>query len=98
MGFGCNPIPIFNFDMYPSIAEKAAILSWEINAGHVFNDGNKRTSVFTLLIFLKQNNYILLASDSELLLISEHIADCIQNGYSFDKYLEWIKSRIRLAD
>ena len=39
---------LFGKDLYPSIPEKAAILSYRIMAGHVFFDGNKRTGIVCL--------------------------------------------------
>jgi death-on-curing protein len=40
---------------YPNITEKVAHLIYSINKGHAFNDGNKRTSLSSAVIFLVKN-------------------------------------------
>lgn len=86
--------PIFNVDQYPSIAQKGAILSWIINEGHVFNDGNKRTSTFAFLLFLRLNHYSVNATQEELLEISERIAKNKTCSYSYDDYASWVKNKL----
>lgn len=43
-------------DLYPTIEEKASIIFYKINKGHIFLNGNKRMSVFFMLLFLLINN------------------------------------------
>lgn len=86
--------PLFGIDTYPSIAQKAALLGWFINEGHVFHDGNKRTSTFAVLVFLAINFYSLNATFDELIEISERIANCKISFYSLEEYISWIEDRI----
>lgn len=86
--------PIFGNDQYPSFHEKAAILSWIINEGHVFNDGNKRTSNMCLLLFLRVNGFQLGASNDELVNTSILIATSKTSNYSYKDYVQWLKERI----
>lgn len=37
--------PIFGYNRFPSLIEKAAALAWWVIEGHVFHDGNKRTGM-----------------------------------------------------
>jgi len=87
--------PLFENQIYPSIIEKAAILSWTINEGHVFHDGNKRTSVFIMLQFLRINGYQYISSTAELRDISKIIATSKQNKFTYQDYIEWVKNRVQ---
>lgn len=40
---------------YPSVLEKASVYLQKINSGHIFQDGNKRTSLMALHVFLQLN-------------------------------------------
>lgn len=88
--------PIFGIDQYPTIISKAAQLGWIINEGHVFHDGNKRTSSMSVLLFLVANDVLLKASTSEFLDISERIATCQTCGFTIEDYVKWIREHIRL--
>src|ERR1700683_1759725 len=39
-------------EMYPTLADKAAILWYTLNKNHPFENGNKRISAMALLVFL----------------------------------------------
>ena len=47
--------PIFGYDMFPTLIEKAAGLAWWIIEGHIFNDGNKRTGMQAAIELLEIN-------------------------------------------
>ena len=87
--------PIFGADQYPVLAQKTAILSWIINEGHVFYDGNKRTSTMSAMLFLIANGHALEATPRELIEIAESIAMCKTSGFTFKEYVAWIKERLR---
>jgi death-on-curing protein len=36
---------LFGEELYPDIFQKAGLIAWRINTGHIFHDGNKRTSM-----------------------------------------------------
>lgn len=40
---------------YPSFLEKAGVYIFNINSSHIFNDGNKRTSLMVLHGFIRRN-------------------------------------------
>jgi death on curing protein len=86
--------PLFGEDFYPTIVEKTGILSWTINIGHVFFDGNKRTSTFVLLLFLHINDYSLQSSIDGLFEITTLIANHDQTGYKFNDYILWLHPRV----
>jgi death-on-curing protein len=88
--------PLFGVDQYPSIAEKAAILSWKITAGHVFFDGNKRTGTSALLIFLQANGYRLDASHDDIIDMMLHISSPEKEIFDYEDYVEWIRDKIAI--
>lgn len=51
-----------NYDV-PALA---AVYIFSINAGHLFSDGNKRTSIASAEVFLSVNGYLLKATSDEL--------------------------------
>jgi death on curing protein len=86
--------PLFGYDCYPEIWNKVGILSWQINAGHVFHDGNKRTSIFAMLQFLRVNAFQLNATTNELHSIAQIVATNKDNNFHLDDYFDWLMSRI----
>ena len=62
-------------DLYPSIEEKAARQAYGIIRNHPFIDGNKRTGLLLMLVFLELNNIRLKFSQSELVKLGTEIAD-----------------------
>jgi len=47
--------PVFGQHLFPTLIEKAAAVAWWIIAGHVFNDGNKRTGMQAAIELLAIN-------------------------------------------
>jgi len=89
--------PLFGIDRYPTLVEKAALLTWTIVAGHIFHDGNKRTGISTLKTFLRANSYDIEASDDELIQIALRIAGGSEEDYSLGDFTQWIRSRLLLC-
>ncbi len=48
---------VFGRDAYPTITEKAIALFHSLVSNHPFHDGNKRTAVSALYVFLLANGY-----------------------------------------
>jgi death on curing protein len=48
---------MFGQELYPTIADKAALYCYNIICNHIFTDGNKRTGLEAALAFLKLNGY-----------------------------------------
>ena len=53
-------------ELYPDIPAKAAALYEAVINYHVFIDGNKRTSVIALGLYLEQNGFDLTATNDEI--------------------------------
>jgi len=81
---------IYGRELYPDIFLKAAVYVREINGGggHIFIDGNKRTSLTVLAEFLKRNNYTINHVDNNKL---EKFALEVAKGLSFEGIVSWIK-------
>jgi len=88
--------PLFGVELYPTLVEKAAALSWNIAAGHVFHDGNKRTSISALMVFLRVNGYSIEATHDELVQVALDVASGREAGLSLDDFAQWIRSRLQL--
>ena len=62
-------------DFYVTIEEKAARQAYGIIRNHPFLDGNKRTGLFVMIVFLELNNIKLYFSQSELVELGMGIAE-----------------------
>jgi death-on-curing protein len=67
-------------DLYPSVFEKAAVLSRGIICSHVFLDGNKRTGLAAAALFLQYNGYDLNMGDEDLVDLALGIAGAGDQG------------------
>lgn len=74
-------------DLYKTIEEKAARQAYGIIRNHPFVDGNKRTGLFVMLVFLEINNIKLNFNQSELVYLGICIADGSINP---GQITEWI--------
>lgn len=74
-------------DLYPTVEEKAARQVYGIIRNHPFIDGNKRTGLFIMLVFLELNGIRLKFSQYELIQLGIGIAE----GKASSKYIKkWI--------
>jgi death-on-curing protein len=80
---------LFGYEPYPSIIEKAAVISWRIIAGHIFNDGNKRTGMETCRLLLDLNSHTM-RIDSEVVDMALAIAS---GNVQLDGFIEWLRHR-----
>ncbi len=53
-------------DLYPNILEKATVLVHSLLLNHAFVDGNKRTAIASLLVFLELNGISVKCTSDEL--------------------------------
>jgi len=74
-------------DLYKTIEEKAARQAYGIIRNHPFIDGNKRTGLFVMLVFLELNSIELNFNQSELVFLGISIADGSTNP---EQITEWI--------
>ena len=53
-------------DLYPSLYDKAAQLCYGIANNHPFTDGNKRTALHSMYVYLIINGYDITASQQDV--------------------------------
>ena len=76
-----------NEELYPSIQGKAARLCYSIINNHPFIDGNKRTGILVMLIFLKVNHVIIQCQDKDIIDLGVGIAG---GQYDLSYIMKWI--------
>lgn len=83
-----SPFQTFdNEQLYKSIEAKAARLGYALVSNHAFIDGNKRTGMLSMLLFLEINGVSSNYSDDEIIRVGTALAD----GSMDDKaLLEWL--------
>ena len=74
--------------MFGTVQEKAARLLYGIANNHAFIDGNKRTAVHAMEMYLLLNNSSLECDDDELETMVIAVAD---GTCPYDDLLNWIK-------
>lgn len=74
-------------ELFPSIQEKAARLLYGIANNHAFVDGNKRTAVHAMEMFLLINGVSLECDDLEIENVIIGVAD---NTISYEELTKWI--------
>jgi death on curing protein len=74
-------------DLYPTIEKKGARQAYGIIRNHPFIDGNKRTGLFVMLVFLELNNIKLYFTQSELVNLGVGIA---KGKIDSDQITKWI--------
>jgi death on curing protein len=67
--------PIYGIDKYPSLIDKASALAWWIIEGHIFNDGNKRTGIQSMIEFLEINGALTHFDSESIVKIALEIAN-----------------------
>lgn len=72
----------------PSIFDPAAAYGFAILKNHPFVDGNKRTALAIMAVFLEENGYEFKASEYDAVLIMERLADGLEDQ---DSIAEWLK-------
>jgi death-on-curing protein len=86
--------PQMSFDgeeLYPTIAEKAAILGFSIILNHPFLDGNKRIGYVVMEVFLVINGHELLLEIDEQEAVILKVAAGEMNRETFT---DWVKTKI----
>ncbi|MGL6158951.1 type II toxin-antitoxin system death-on-curing family toxin [Microbulbifer sp.] len=77
---------------FKGIEEVAGLYAEVIARGHVFNDGNKRTSLVSMISFLRANGYAVDANRSE---IAEWIIKLADGQVTYREFGPWLKIRLR---
>jgi death-on-curing protein len=74
-------------DLYQTVEEKAARQAYGIIRNHPFIDGNKRTGLFVMLVFLQLNNIKLNFTQSELVDLGVGIAEGQTDSEQITKWI-----------
>lgn len=83
-----NPFQSFGGEeLYPGVEAKAAQLCFGIVKNHPMVDGNKRSGVHVMLVFLALNGYELSYTQKEL---SDVILDLASGKITAEDMLQWI--------
>ena len=86
--------PLMTFsgvDLYPTLADKAAILAFSLANNHPFIDGNKRTAHMAMMAMLKINGQKLSGT------IDEHervMLAIVEKSVSLSEFKVWIRDRL----
>ncbi|MEW6739105.1 MAG: type II toxin-antitoxin system death-on-curing family toxin [Nitrospirota bacterium] len=75
-------------DLYLDIFHKAASLMESLIKNHPFIDGNKRTAITSVGIFLQRNGWLLETSQKEL---ERFVISVAAGNASFDDIVKWFK-------
>jgi death-on-curing protein len=78
-------------DLYPTLADKAATLSFSLIKNHAFVDGNKRVGHAAMETFLVTNGYELAAGDDEQERVIFALAD---NRMEREEFTEWVVAHV----
>lgn len=76
---------------FQSIVNVAALYAEVIARGHVFNDGNKRTAVVSMLSFLDLNGYKLTADQDQL---ADRIVELSEGKNNYRGFSTWLGPKI----
>ena len=61
-------------DLYPTIFDKAAQLSYGLTENHGFIDGNKRAAIHSMMVYLLLNGFDLIADEDEIFDVAMNLA------------------------
>ena len=75
-------------DLYPSIYDKAAQLCYGIANNHPFTDGNKRTALHSMYVYLIINGYDINATQQDVENLIINVAAGRMNNSELSKWLQ----------
>lgn len=88
-----NPFQTFaGEELYPSILTKASMICRSVILNHPFVDGNKRTGIHCMLLFLGRNNIRLEYTQQELIELGLSVAEGIFNAENIH---DWISAHLK---
>jgi len=101
---------MFGKEIYPEVYQKAGLYMFNINGGHIFSDGNKRTALESTLVFLRLNNHSLIqdlkkiqlengkeiptSGDSTTNILIEFALDIAKGKFDLEECQLWFKENI----
>jgi len=81
-------------DAYPTVAEKATALFHSMIANHPFQNGNKRTAVVALDVFLVANGYAIAISNDKIYELATKTASYNERGITHERSFDEIKTTL----
>ncbi len=75
-------------DLYPDLFLKAAALMDSLVRNHPFVDGNKRTAITAVAMFLRANGFQLVVENKEMVRFT---LACAQSQISLDEIRDWFR-------
>ena len=75
-------------DLYPSIYDKAAQLCYGIVKNHPFTDGNKRTALHSMYVYIIINGFDIIATQQE---VEDLIIDVAAGNMTNTELAEWLR-------
>ena len=75
-------------DLYPSIYDKAAQLCYGIANNHPFTDGNKRTALHSMYVYLIVNGYDIIATQQD---VKNMIINIAAGNMTNIELAEWLR-------
>jgi Fic family protein len=86
---------VFGRDAYPTITEKAIALFHSLVSNHPFHDGNKRTAVSALYVFLLANGYYCALSNANAYEVAKAAASYKGRGLTHEQVLAEVREALR---
>lgn len=77
-------------DLYATHFEKAAVLMYSLIMNHAFIDGNKRTGVVSMLVYLQYNNIDIHISNIELV---KTVLTIENENWKINKIAHWLEKQ-----
>ena len=74
-------------DLYPSIYDKAAQLCYGITNNHPFTDGNKRTALHSMIVYLIINGFDITATQQD---VENMIIDVASGNMTNTELAQWL--------
>ena len=78
-------------EFYPSKAEKAAKLGFDLISNHAFLDGNKRIGMYVMLTFLEANGVELKATNED---VTEAGLGVASGAWKYEDLLKWVNGHL----
>lgn len=85
----------FGVELFPTVPEKAAALFHSLIANHPFDNGNKRTAVIALDLFLTANGLFLYLANDSMYTLAKDTASYVPRGVSHEQMLNRITLEIK---
>ena len=81
---------------YTDLIEEAAALWESLSENHAFIDGNKRTTLIVVVMFITRSNYQLVAVKNDIVKEVENmILDVVEDRMSLENAQSWFRAHVR---